>query len=230
MTGNKDETPHFHGHRERLRARFFDTGAEALPDYELLELLLCRSIKRQDTKPIAKDLLKRFGSFAEVLGAPLSLLKECKGVGENTASDLKFVEAAAQRYARGSVAARKTLSSMDDVITYCRAVMAFSAREQVRILFLDKRNGIIADEIQQTGTVDHTPFYPREVIKRSLELSASALILVHNHPSGDATPSTADIRSTKEIADIAEPLGITLHDHIVVGRHGFTSMRSAGLI
>lgn len=230
MAENKEDTPHFHGHRERLRTRFFDAGAETLPDYELLELVLCRSIKRQDVKPIAKDLLKRFGSFAEVLGASLPLLKECKGVGENTAADLKIVEAAAQRYARGSVAVRRTLSSMDDVVTYCRAAMAFAEREQVRILFLDKRNGLIADEIQQTGTVDHTPFYPREVIKRSLELSASALILVHNHPSGDATPSAADIRSTKEIAAIAEPLGITLHDHIVVGRHGFTSMKASGLV
>lgn len=229
MTESKDETPHFHGHRERLRARFFSTGAEALPDYELLELLLCRSIKRQDVKPIAKDLLKRFGSFAEVMGAPLSLLKECKGVGENTAADLKIVEAAAQRYARGSVTIRKTLSSLDEVITYCRAAMAFSEREQVRILFLDKRNGIIADEIQQTGTVDHTPFYPREAIKRSLELSASALILVHNHPSGDPTPSEADIRMTRDVASIAKPLGIMLHDHLIIGRLGYCSMKEKGL-
>ncbi len=172
--------PHYHGHRERLRARFQEAGADALPDYELLELLLFRSIPQRDVKPLAKELVQRFGSFAEVLAAPIARLTEVKGVGEGVALDLKIVEAALRRMAKGAVAKRTVLSSWSSVIDYCRMAMAFAEREQFRILFLDKKNALIADEVQQTGTVDHTPVYPREVMRRALELSASAIILVHN--------------------------------------------------
>ena len=227
--GARNKTAHYHGHRDRLRARFREQGGEALPDYELLELLLFRAIPRRDTKPIAKALIERFGSFTEVLGAPAERLREVPGIGDAVVTELKLMEAAAQRYARGQVNERHVLSSWDAVLDYCRASMAFDTREQFRILFLDKRNGLIADEVQQTGTVDHTPVYPREVVKRALEHSASAIILVHNHPSGDPTPSRADIEMTKVIAGIAKPLGIALHDHIIVGRQGHTSFRAEKL-
>lgn len=224
------EVPHYHGHRERLRTRFEEAGAEALPDYELLELLLFRSIPRRDVKPLAKELIQRFGSFAEVLGAPAARLAEVDGVSESVALDLKIVEAALKRMAKGAVGKRPVLSSWSSVLDYCRMAMAFAEREQFRILFLDKKNTLIADEVQQTGTVDHTPVYPREVMRRALELSASAIILVHNHPSGDPTPSGADMRMTRELVDIAKPLGIAIHDHIIVGRDGHASFRSLGLI
>jgi len=224
------DTPHYHGHRDRLRARFQEAGAETLPDYELLELLLFRSIPQRDVKPLAKELIQRFGSFAEVLGAPASRLTEVKGVGEGVALDLKIVEAALKRMAKGAVGKRPVLSSWSSVLDYCRMAMAFAEREQFRILFLDKKNILIADEVQQTGTVDHTPVYPREVMRRALELSASAIILVHNHPSGDPTPSGADMRMTRELVDIAKPLGVAIHDHIIVGRDGHASFRSLGLI
>jgi DNA repair protein RadC len=225
-----EDEPHYHGHRDRLRLRFIQGGGEGLADYELLELLLFRSIPRRDVKPIAKALLKRFGTFAETLAAPSHLLTEVDGVGDSVALDLKAVEAAARRLARGAVAERPLLSTGTAVIDYCRTAMAFADKEQFRLLFLDKRNGLIADEVQQSGTVDHTPVYPREVVKRALELSASAIILVHNHSSGDPTPSSADIKMTKEIVDVAKPLGITVHDHIIVGRHGHASFRGLRLI
>ena len=177
------DKPHFHGHRERLRARFREVGGGGLPDYEFLELLLCRSIARQDVKPVAKALLKRFGSFSEVLAAPMAHLKEVQGVGEQTAFDLKIVEAAALRFAKGAISQREVLSSWNAVLEYCRASMAFADKEQFRILFLDRKNALIADEVQQIGTIDHAPVYPREVVRRALELSASAVILVHNHPT-----------------------------------------------
>lgn len=221
---------HFLGHRDRLRGRFREAGADALADYELLELLLFRSIPRRDTKPIAKSLLKRFGSFAEVLTAPSGLLAEIGGVGEGVVTDMKIVEAAARRLARGAIAKRPVLSSWTAVIDYCRTAMAFAEREHFRVLFLDKRNLLIADEEQQRGTVDHTPVYPREVVKRALELSASAVILVHNHPSGDPSPSPADIRMTQEIADVGRPLGVRVHDHIIVGRDGHASLRGLKLL
>lgn len=192
VASTKDaDKPHYLGHRQRLRERFREAGPAALPDYELLELLLFRSIPRADTKQAAKALIARFGSLAEVLGAPESLLRETPDVGEAVALDLKIVAAAAQRMARGELKGREILSSWQAVLDYCRASMAFEQREQFRILFLDKKNGLIADEVQQTGTVDHTPVYPREVIKRALELSATALILVHNHP----TPPVSIMRS-----------------------------------
>ena len=225
-----DAQPHHLGHRERLRQRFFDAGDAALPDYELLELLLFRSIPQRDVKPLAKQLIQHFGSFAEVIGAPISRLREVKGVGESVALDLKIVEAALKRTMKGQVAKKPVLSSWSSVIDYCRLAMAFAEREQFRILFLDKKNALIADEVQQTGTVDHTPVYPREVMRRALELSATALILVHNHPSGDPTPSGADMRMTRELVDIAKPLGIAIHDHIIVGRDGHASFKGLGLI
>ena len=228
MTG--DDLPHYHGHRDRLRARFAETGGDALPDYELLELVLFRSIPRRDVKPIAKELLRRFGTFAEVLAAPAARLVEVDGIGEAIVLDLKIVEAAARRLARGAVAKRPVLASWAAVIDYCRTAMAFMDKEQFRLLFLDKRNALIADEVQQSGTVDHTPVYPREVVKRALELSASALILVHNHPSGDPTPSSADVKMTREIIDVARPLGIAVHDHIIVGREGHSSLKGLNLI
>ncbi|WP_414473835.1 RadC family protein [Microvirga sp. M2] len=225
-----DDTPHYHGHRDRLRARFMEMGSDSLPDYELLELVLFRSIPRRDVKPLAKDLIRRFGTFAEVLAAAPARLLEVEGISEKVVADLKIVEASARRLARGEVAKRPVLSSWASVLDYCRTAMAFMDKEQFRLLFLDKRNALIADEVQQSGTVDHTPVYPREVVKRALELSASALILVHNHPSGDPTPSAADVKMTREIIEVARPLGITVHDHIIVSREGHASLKGLRLI
>jgi DNA repair protein RadC len=221
------DTPHYHGHRERLRERFHTAGPEALSDYELLEMALFPALPRRDTKPLAKALLKKFGSFAEVIHAPVGRLREVDGIGE---ASINQIAAAASRVAKGEIKRSIALSSWNDVIDYCRAGMAFAEKEQFRLLFLDKRNQLIADEVQQTGTVDHTPVYPREVIKRALELSATALILVHNHPSGDPTPSQADIQMTKAIVDIATPLGISVHDHIIVGKNGHASLKGMKLI
>jgi len=223
------EAPHYFGHRERLRARFLDGGADALPDYELLELILFRAIPRQDVKGLAKLLIQRFGSFAEVLNAPAARLREVKGVRDAAVTEIKVVEAAARRLAKGAISQRTVLGSWSSLLEYCRTAMAFAEREQFRLLFLDKRNALIADEVQQTGTVDHTPVYPREVVRRALELSASAIILVHNHPSGDPTPSRADIDMTKMIVDVAKPLGIIVHDHLIIGRDGHASLKSLGL-
>lgn len=225
-----DPLPHFLGHRERLKERFREHGGEVLPDYELLEMVLFRAIRRGDTKPLAKQLIARFGSFAEVLSAPPDRLMEVKGVGEAVATEIKIVHAAAMRLLRGKVADRAVLSSWSAILDYMRAAMAFGGTEQFRILFLDKKNQLIADEVQQEGTVDHTPVYPREVIKRALELGASAIVLVHNHPSGDPTPSLADIEMTRKIVDAGERLNIIIHDHLIVGRKGHFSFRTNGLI
>ena len=222
--------PHYLGHRERLRRRFRDAGADSLPDYELLELILFRAAPRRDTKPLAKALIARFGTFAEALNAPEELLREVPGIGEAAITELKLVRAAALRLVRGEVLERPVLSSWAQVLDYCRASMGFASKEQFRILFLDKRNQIIADEVQQTGTVDHTPVSVREVVKRALELSATAIVLVHNHPSGDPTPSRADIEMTKQIVAAGKPLGVLVHDHIIVGKKGHASFRGLGLI
>jgi DNA repair protein RadC len=221
---------HYHGHRERLRDRFREHGDTALADYEILELLLFRLIPRRDTKPIAKALIDRFGSLAGVFGAPAALLQEVKGVGEAVALDLKLVSTVAHRTLKSELKGKPVLSSWTSVIRYCHAAMAHETREQFRILFLDKRNALIADEVQGRGTVDHTPVYPREVVRRALELSATALILVHNHPSGDPKPSRADIDMTKTIIDAAGPLGITIHDHIIIGKNGHESLKGLRLI
>ena len=224
------EPPHYHGHRERLRERFYSAGPDALSDYELLEMALFPALPRRDTKPLAKALLKKFGSFAEVIHAPEARLREVEGIGDASVHQIKLLAAAASRVAKGEIKRSIALSSWNDVIGYCRSSMAFADREQFRLLFLDKRNQLIADEVQQTGTVDHTPVYPREVIKRALELSATALILVHNHPSGDPTPSQADLQMTRAIVDIATPLGISVHDHIIVGKNGHASLKGMKLI
>jgi DNA repair protein RadC len=225
-----EATPHYHGHRQRLRERLLQAGTGAVRDYELLELILFRAIPQRDVKPLAKTLIERFGSFAEVISAPIERLREVKGLGDAAITELKVVQAAASEFARGQTKKRAVLSSWSSVLDYCRTAMAFADKEQFRILFLDKRNQLIADEVQQTGTIDHTPVYPREVVKRALELSATAIILVHNHPSGDPTPSPADIQMTKAIVDIAAPLGIVVHDHIIVGKNGHASLKGLKLI
>ena len=230
MSDDPGPPPDHLGHRRRLRERFAETAGDEMADYEFLELLLFRFIPRRDTKAAAKALIRRFGSFAEVLAAPPHLLTQIDGIGESVALDLKVVEAAGRRLARGAVSKRQVLSSWTAVIEYCRTAMAFSDREQFRLLFLDKRNALIADEVQGHGTVDHTPVYPREVVRRALELAATAVILVHNHPSGDPTPSPADITMTREIVAVAKPLGIAVHDHIIVGRDGHASLKGLKLI
>lgn len=217
------------GHRERLRARFLK-GADAMPDYELLELTLFAALPRRDTKPLAKALLARFGSFADVIAAPRARLMEVKGVGESVAHHLKIVEAAAQRLAKTKVRGRAALSSWSALLDYCTAAMARSETEEFRVLFLDRKNMLVADEVLNRGTVDHAPVYPREIVKRALELNASAIILVHNHPSGDPAPSKADIAMTREVAAAAKALGIVVHDHLVIGRGGHASFKSLGLL
>ena len=222
----KVEKPHYTGHRDRLRGRFTENGPKALADYELLELMLFRSIPRADTKPIAKALIARFGSFSEVMAADPQLLQEVKGVGQAVATDIALFGAASDRLLFGRLKSQVILSSWKQVLDYCRSAMAFADKEQLRILFLDKRNKLIADEVQQIGTIDHTPVYPREVLKRAIELSSSAIILVHNHPSGDPAPSPADIEMTLKIKTLVEELNITLHDHLIIGRKGYVSLRA----
>ena len=193
-------------------------------------MILFRAVPRRDTKPLAKAILARFGSFAEAMNAPQELLREVPGLGQAAITEIKLVRAAALRLVRGEVLERPVLASWSQVLDYCRASMGFEAKEQFRILFLDKRNQIIADEVQQKGTVDHTPVYVREVVKRALELSSTAIVLVHNHPSGDPTPSRADIEMTKQIVQAAKNLGIVVHDHIIVGKQCHASFRGLGLI
>ncbi len=222
--------PHYWGHRDRLRKRFREGGAEALPDYELMELILFRGIPRRDVKPLAKEILARFGSFAEAVAAAPERLMEIEGVTETVVTEIKIVQAAALRTSQSEVKKRPVLAAMSTVLAYLRSAMAFEDREQFRILFLDRRNKLISDEVQTRGTIDHTPVYTREVLKRALELSASAIILAHNHPSGDPTPSKADIEMTKQIIDVATKLGVTVHDHIILGRDGHLSMKTAGIL
>lgn len=217
-------------HRKRLRTRFIDGGPDAVPDYELLELVLFRAIPRQDVKPLARRLLEVFGDFNHVLAAPPSRLRAVDGVGDAVVTELKIVEAAAHRMARGKVLNRPIVSGWDALLSYCQTVLAHQQIEQFRILFLDNKNVLIADEAQARGTVNHVPVYPREVARRALELNASALILVHNHPSGDPTPSEQDITMTYAIRDAAEVLGITLHDHLVIGKSREISFRAQGYL
>jgi DNA repair protein RadC len=222
--------PDHHGHRQRLRQRFLDAGAEALADYEMLELLLFQAVPRRDTKPIARELIRRFGSYGAVLRADVVALQSVPGIGEGGAVMLKSVADAAQRLAREEVIDRPVLSSWDHLIDYLRISMIHHDTERFRILFLDIKNTLIADEEQQRGTVNHTPVYPREVVKRALELSASAIIMVHNHPSGNPEPSRADIEMTKSVRDAGAKLGVALHDHLIVAKGGTSSFKSMGLL
>lgn len=218
------------GHRQRLRDRFLQGGPDALPDYELLELLLFQAQPRRDTKPLAKELLRRFGSFADVISATPAELSEVSGAGDGVVTALKTVQVAALRMARGEIMNKPVISNWQRLMDYCRMNMGRNKVESFRVLFLNHRNELIADEEQQHGTVDHTPVYPREVVKRALELHATAMIMVHNHPSGDPSPSKADIAMTKDVRDAAEKLGIALHDHIIVSKSGSTSFKDLGVI
>lgn len=224
------DKPDNSGHRNRLRQRFMKSGADSLPDYELLELILFPALPRRDTKPLAKALLKHFGSFAEVISADPRELQTIDGIGEAAVVALKTVQAASLRLALGEVMDRPVLTSWDKLVKYCRASMAYEKSEQFRILFLNKKNVLIADEVQQQGTVDHTPVYPREVMRRALELGATAIIMVHNHPSGDPSPSRADIEMTKEVKEAGEKLGIVVHDHVIVSKSGNNSFKTMGLL
>ncbi|MEY8833007.1 DNA repair protein RadC [Phaeobacter italicus] len=229
--GERGKQPSYiRDHRARLRQRFMDGGATAVPDYELLELILFRSIPRRDVKPIARMLLDRFGDFNRVITAPPERLAQVSGIGEAVITDLKVLEAAAHRMARAKVMQRHVLSSWDALLDYCHTVMAHRETEQFRVLFLDRKNCLIADEEQAKGTVDHVPVYPREIAKRALELNASALILVHNHPSGDPSPSASDIAMTDRILQALDALGITLHDHLIIGKSSELSFRSSGYL
>lgn len=228
QTKAKAPRPHHHGHRDRLRERA-GAALNALPDYELLELQLFRSIPRGDVKPLAKALIARFGSLAGVLAASPAGLKTVAGVGDAVALDLKLLHEIALRLGRETVARRTVITSWSQLLDYVKLALAHEPREQFRVLFLDKKNQLIADEVMNHGTVDHAPVYPREVMRRALELSASAVILVHNHPSGDPTPSQADIDMTRQVVEAGRALRITVHDHLVVGRDGVASFRALGL-
>ncbi|GGM06725.1 DNA repair protein RadC [Pseudooceanicola nanhaiensis] len=217
-------------HRKRLRDRFMQGGAAAMPDYELLEMVLFRANARADMKPLGRRLLETFGDFNGVLSAPPERLREVAGVGDAVIAELKLIEAAAQRLSRARILDRPVLGSWHALIDYCHTAMAHRQTEQFRVLYLDRKNVLIADEAQAQGTVDHVPVYPREVVKRALELNASALILVHNHPSGDPTPSRADISMTREIEQAAAALGIAIHDHIIIGRSTELSFRATGYL
>lgn len=221
---------HYHNHRARLRQRFMTAGHASLADYEMLEIVLFRAIPRRDVKPLAKELINLFNDFNGVISAPQSRLADVPGVGEAVICELKVVEAAAHRLARARVMNRPALSSWTQLMDYCKTTMAHRDTEQFRILFLDRKNVLIADEEQAEGTIDHVPVYPREVVKRALQLNASAIILVHNHPSGDPTPSSSDIRMTEQIQDAAKAVGVVIHDHVIVGKERDTSFRSMGLI
>ena len=229
-SGSRPQPSYISDHRARLRARFLQGGAAAMPDYELLELILFRAIPRRDVKPLARLLLDTFGDFNRVLSAPPARLSAVDGIGDAVVTELKIVEAAAHRLMRSKVIERPVISGWDAVVDYCHTTMAHRETEQFRVLYLDRKNVLIADEEQAQGTVDHVPVYPREVVKRALELNASALILVHNHPSGDPTPSQSDIDMTQQIETAAMALGLTLHDHLIIGKSTELSLRGAGYI
>ena len=229
-TAVKKDKPHYHGHRDRLRERFSNGGADALADYEMLELVLFMAIPRRDIKPLAKDLIARFGNFAGVLNAPVSELKKFDGLSDTSITALKAVQASAHRMLKQEVMGQPILNSWSRLLDYCAATMAHETRESFRILFLNKKNELMADEIQQTGTVDHTPAYPREIMKRALELGSTAMILCHNHPSGDPSPSQADIDMTRAITAAGQTFGIVIHDHIIVSKKGTSSFKTMGLL
>jgi DNA repair protein RadC len=227
---SSESAPHYLGHRDRLRERFRKAGGSALADYELLELVLFRAIPRRDVKPLAKALLARFGTFAEVVAARPERLKEIEGLSDAAIVELKIVAEAAKRFAKVRLHKRPSMGSFSALLDYCRTAMAFLDREEFRILFLDKKNGLIADEVQSVGTVDHAPVYPREIMRRALELNATALILVHNHPSGEPSPSTVDIQLTNQIVALGKSLNVAVHDHLIIGRDGFASFKGLQLI
>jgi DNA repair protein RadC len=231
-TGEAPAAPpaHYLGHRERLRERLLAGGTEALPDYELLEFLLFAARPRGDVKPLAKALLTRFGSLAGVFGAEREALLAIDGMGEASVAALFAVREAGRRMLRAEVQDRPVIGSWQKLLDYCMAASGFAETEEFRLLFLDRKNALIADERQQRGTIDHAPVYPREVVKRALALGASAIILVHNHPSGDTTPSKGDIEVTKAVAKAAAAVGVTVHDHVVIGRGHHTSFKSLGLL
>ncbi len=229
-TQTTKQKPHYTGHRDRLRQRFLKGGVDALQDYELLELILFMAIPRQDVKPLAKDLLSRFGGFAGVMNAPVEELMKVKGLSENSVTALKVITASTHYLMKQELVGRPVLNSWARLTDYCQVTMAHEKKEHLRILFLNKKNELIADEIQQSGTVDHTQAYPREIMKRSLELGATAIILVHNHPSGDPTPSQSDVEMTKQIIEAGKPFSIVIHDHIIVSRNGYSSFKTLGLI
>ena len=230
MTEADASAPHYLGHRERLRERFRKGGADALGEYELLELILFRAMPRRDVKPLAKALIARFGSFAETVSARPERLREIDGLGEAAIVELKIVEAAAKRLAKSAIEKRLTLSSFSAVVDYCRTMMAFLDHEEFRVLFLDKKNCLLADEVQGVGTIDHAPVYPREIMRRALELGACAIILVHNHPSGDPQPSADDIHMTQQIIATGKPLKVAVHDHLIIGKHGHVSLKGLRMI
>jgi DNA repair protein RadC len=229
-TPSKAATPHYHNHRWRLRERFLAAGPASLADYEMLELVLFRAIPRRDVKPLAKQLLANFGDFNGVISAPPTRLRDVAGIGEAVICELKVVEAAAHRLARAKVLNRPALASWQALMEYCKTTMAHREIEQFRVLFLDRKNVLVADEEQARGTVDHVPVYPREVVKRALELNASAIILVHNHPSGDPTPSQADIDMTRQIELAARAVGVVVHDHVIIGKERDASFRAMALL
>jgi DNA repair protein RadC len=228
----KDGTkrPHYWDHRERLRKRFLAGGHEAMPDYELLELLLFNAIPRIDVKPLAKRLLETFGDLNGVIAASEHRILQVTGADRWVYLQLRLVEAFGQRMARARVMHNEIVSSWDALVTYCRTAMAHRETEQFRVLFLDRKNVLIADEAQAPGTVDHVPVYPREVAKRALELSASAIVLVHNHPSGDPTPSEADIEMTRRVIEACRAIDVTVHDHIIIGKADEVSFMARGLM
>ncbi|MEP3891701.1 MAG: DNA repair protein RadC [Hellea sp.] len=228
--GDAKPKPHYHGHRDRLRERFAKGGTDALADYELLELYLFRSILRKDVKPIAKELISKFGSFAETIAAPIDRLTEVKGISEKIALDLKILKAAATKLGQESILGRPVLSSWTALLDYCRSAMQFEGKEQFRVLFLDRKNRLIADEVLSQGTVDRAPVYPREILKRALAHEATALILTHNHPSGDPTPSQSDIDMTKEIVQACNSIRVAVHDHLIIGRENIASFKTLGLM
>ena len=228
--GKQKPKPHYHGHRDRLRERFAKGGPEALADYELLELYLFNSIRQGDVKPTAKALIEKFGSFAEAIAAPVERLVEVKGVGPKTALDLQIIKAAATKLGQESILGRPILSSWTALLDYCRSAMQFEGKEQFRVLFLDRKNRLIADEVLGQGTIDRAPVYPREIIKRALELESTALILAHNHPSGDPTPSQSDIDMTKEIVQACKSIRVSVHDHLIIGRENIASFKTLELM
>ena len=225
-----DPAPHYHGHRQRLKERFLKVGGAAMADYELMELLLFQALPRRDVKPLAKSILERFGGFAAAIAAEPAQIRAVPGAGEAVVVALKTVAAAAERLARDELSQAPVLSNWDKLLRYCRTAMAREGTEHFRVLFLNRKNVLIADEVQWRGTIDHTPLYPREVVKRALELQAAALIMVHNHPSGDPRPSQADIEMTRQVAEAAKSMGILLHDHLIVARSGHTSFRDLGYV